>query len=275
MNIGNKPIDDGNYLFTEEEKNEFLRIEPSAERFIMPWVGSKEFINGNKRYCLWLGDCPQSEIKKMPEVEKRVKAVIKFRLESKSAPTIKLADTPTRFHVENMPKSDFVLIPRVSSEKRKYIPIGFMTPDTLVSDAALIIPDCGLYHFGILTSSIHMAWTRCVCGRLKSDFRYSVGIVYNNFPWPDVTEKQKEAIEKAAKEVLEVRSKHPERSLADLYGLSMQPDLVKAHSKLDREVERAYTSKKYETESDIVAFLMKLHQELIGKEDTVKKGRKN
>jgi len=275
MNIGNKPIDDGNYLFTEAEKNEFLRIEPLAEKYMMPWVGSKEFINGYKRYCLWLGDCPPDELKKMPEAEKRVRAVRKFRLESKSTPTIRLADTPTRFHVENMPKNDYILIPRVSSERRKYIPIGFMDSKILASDAALVVPDCMLYHFGILTSSMHMAWMRCVCGRLKSDFRYSVGIVYNNFPWPDVTEKQQEAIERAAMEVLEVRSKYPGRSLADLYGLSMQPDLVKAHSRLDREVEKAYTSKKFDNESDMVAYLMKRYRELIENEGAGKKKRNN
>ncbi|MDR2733813.1 MAG: class I SAM-dependent DNA methyltransferase, partial [Spirochaetota bacterium] len=182
--IGNKPIDGGNYLFTEEEKNEFLRKEPQAEKWFRPWIGSDEFINGYRRYCLWLGDCSPAELKQMPEAMKRIEAVRQFRLASKSAPTRKIADTPRRFHVENMPNTDYIVVPRVSSEKRRYIPIGFISPDILASDAVHIIPNAALYHFGILTSSVHMAWVRVVCGRLEMRYRYSKDIVYNNFPWP-------------------------------------------------------------------------------------------
>ena len=265
MDVGCQPIDDGNYLFTEEEKNAFIILEPRAEKYMHPFVGSKEFINGYKRYCLWLGDCPPDELKKMPEVLKRVEAVRKFRQESDRAQTRKVANTPTRYYLENIPKTDYVLVPRVSSERRKYIPIGFMDSNTFVSDAVLIISECKLYHFGILTSSMHMAWMRYVCGRLESRYRYSVGIVYNNFPWPDATEKQKESIEKAAKEVLDVRAKYPNSSFADLYDpLSMPADLVKAHSKLDREVEKAYTTKKFDTEADMVAFLFSKYKEHSG-----------
>jgi len=186
IGIGNKPIDGGNYLFTTEEKAEFLAHEPKAEKWFRRWIGADEFLNGYERWCLWLGDCPPDELRQMPQALKRVDAVRRFRLASKSAPTNKLAETPTRFHVENMPASPFLVIPKVSSERRHYIPIGFMAPDTLCSDLVFIFPKATLTHFGILQSTMHMAWVRYVCGRLKSDYRYSAGIVYNNFPWPSV-----------------------------------------------------------------------------------------
>jgi len=275
MSIGNQLIDDENYIFKgKEERNAFIKIEPRSEKYIFRFLGSKEFLNGKERYCLWLGDCPPEELENMPEVEKRVRAVKKFRLASKRALTIKSAETPTRFYIENMPKETYLVIPETSSENRKYIPIDFLDEKTLCSHSMKILPTSSLFHFGILTSSMHMAWTTCFCWRLKSDFRYSTGIVYNNFPWPDVTEKQKEAIEKAAKEVLEVRSNYKGRSLAGLYGLSMQLDLQKAHSKLDREVEKAYSSKKFDNESDMVAFLMKRYQELVENEKSGKKKRR-
>ncbi|MCL2318298.1 MAG: N-6 DNA methylase, partial [Methanomassiliicoccaceae archaeon] len=241
MSLGNQPIDGGNYLFTLKEKDEFIKIEPQSEKYFRPWVGSEEFINGFCRYFLFLRDCSPTELRSMPEAKKRVEAVEKFRLESKRKVTRDLAKTPREFAFSNISDGTYIVVPEVSSERRKYIPIGFLTPNTLCSNLVKIIPNATLYHFGILTSSMHMAWTRAVCGRLKSDFRYSTGIVYNNFPWPDVTEKQKESTEKAAKGVLDVRSKYPNSSLADLYDpLSMPADLVKAHSKLDREVEKAY-----------------------------------
>ena len=184
IGIGNKPIDGGNYLFTQEEKDAFVKKEPRAEKYFKKWLGSDEFINRYCRWCLWLGDANPAEIVKIPLVMERVKAVREFRLKSKSAPTRKLAEKPTRFHVENMPKGNSVLIPEVSSEKRKYIPIGFITPDILCSNLVKLIPNASLFHFGILTSSVHMAWTRAVCGRLEMRYRYSKDIVYNNFPWP-------------------------------------------------------------------------------------------
>ena len=184
IGIGNKPIDGGNYLFTQEEKDAFVKKEPRAEKYFKKWLGSDEFINRYCRWCLWLGDANPAELVKIPLVMERVKAVREFRLASKSAPTRKLAEKPTRFHVENMPKGNSVLIPEVSSEKRKYIPIGFITPDILCSNLVKLIPNASLFHFGILTSSVHMAWTRAVCGRLEMRYRYSKDIVYNNFPWP-------------------------------------------------------------------------------------------
>ncbi len=229
IGIGNKPIDGGHYLFTDDEKTEFLRREPQAEKWFRRWLGADEFINGYQRWCLWLGDCPPGELRRMPEAMKRVEAVRQFRLASKSPPTQKLAETPTRFHVENMPDSTYLLIPEVSSERRDYIPIGFMHPDTLSSNLVKVVPHATLYHFGILTSAMHMAWVRSVCGRLKSDYRYSGGIVYNNFPWPDGSPSPQPSplkgegakagpnpIETAAQAVLEARAQFPGATLADL-----------------------------------------------------------
>ena len=265
MGIGNKPIDGGQYLFTEEEKAEFLEKEPGAAKFFRPWVGSHEFINGCRRWCLWLGDAAPSELKGLPESMKRVDAVRKLRLASGSAPTRKIADTPRRFHVENMPGGDYLLIPRVSSENRAHIPIGFMPKDAIASDSALIVPGATLYHFGILTSNIHMAWVRAVCGRLKSDYRYSAGVVYNNFPWPSPDGKQKEAITKAAEAVLAARALYPDESLAALYDPARMPaELARAHRELDRAAARAYGGKGYPTEAERVADLMGRYLELAG-----------
>lgn len=180
------------------EKAEFVKIEPASEKWFMPWYGSQEFINRCPRWCLWLGNCPPNELRKMPECMKRVEAVRQFRLASPGAGTVKLADKPTHFHVENMPIGTYVVIPEVSSERRRYVPMGFMTPDILCSNLVKIVPNASLYHFGVLTSNVHMAWMRAVCGRLKSDYRYSKDVVYNNFPWPTPTEEQKAKIEQTA-----------------------------------------------------------------------------
>ena len=184
IGIGNKPIDGGFYLFEKEEMEDFIKKEPASKIYFRPWYGSKEFINQKSRYCLWLGDCSPAELKTMPLCLERVKLVKEYRLNSTSAGTVKLADKPTHFHVENMPDSTYILVPKVSSERRRYVPIGFMTPDVLCSDLVFIIPNASLYHFGILTSNVHMAWMRAVCGRLEMRYRYSKDVVYNNFPWP-------------------------------------------------------------------------------------------
>jgi hypothetical protein len=220
--IGNKPIDGGYYLFTPEEKAIFLSREPQAGKWFRRWVGADEFINGYERWCLWLGNCPPEELKRMPECVKRVEAVRAFRLgeglnkkgsERKKLPpgsTRKLARTPTRFHVENMPEAPYLVVPSASSERRPFIPIGFMSPNVLASNLVLVVSNATLFHFGILSSTMHMAWARYVCGRLKSDFRYSAQIVYNNFPWPQKLEyKHRAAIEAASQAVLDARSAHP------------------------------------------------------------------
>lgn len=267
IGIGNKPIDGGNYLFTKEEMDAFIQKEPQSKQYFRPWYGSQEFINRCPRYCLWLGDCSPSELRKMPECLKRVEAVRELRLASKSAGTVKLADRPTRFHVENMPHDRYILMPKVSSEKRRYIPMGFMNSDTLCSDLVFIIPDATLYHLGILTSNVHMAWMRAVCGRLKSDYRYSKDVVYNNFPWPTPTDEQKARIEQTAQAILDARELYPDCSLADLYDeATMPPELRKAHQQNDKAVMQAYGFwGKLNSESACVAELMRMYQGLTEK----------
>jgi hypothetical protein len=263
IGIGSQPIDDGNYLFTQEERDSFLKIEPSAAPFFHRWLGAIEFINGFERWCLWLGDCPPQQLRKMPEVMKRVDAVRTFRLASKRKQTLVAADFPTHFGTELIPQQPYLLIPEVSSERRKFIPIGFEQPTTFCSNLVRMLPNATLFHFGVLTSTMHNAWVRSVCGRLKSDFRYSAAIVYNNFPWPTPTEKQRTAIEVAAQAVLDARAAHPDSSLADLYDpLTMPPDLVKAHQKLDAAVDASYGYKGGSTDAARVAFLFGLYQEL-------------
>ena len=264
IGIGNKPIDGGFYLFTEEEKNEFIKKEPQAEKWFRPWIGSHEFINRYFRYCLWLGECPPNELRKMPECLKRVQAVRDYRLLSPSAGTVKLADTPTRFHVENMPKGNYIVVPEVSSERRKYIPMGFLDPYVLSSNLVKVIPNAEIYHFGVLTSNVHMAWVRAVCGRLKSDYRYSKDIVYNNFPLCNPTAEQKKKIEETAQAILDARALYPDCSLADLYDeVAMPPELRKAHQANDKAVMQAYGFwGKLNTESACVAELMKMYQKM-------------
>ena len=265
IGIGNKPIDGGHYLFTDSEKADFLKKEPIAEKYFRVWLGAQEFINGYQRHCLWLGDISPSDLRKMPESIKRIEAVKNFRKASTSAPTRKLAETPTRFHVENFPVGDYLLIPEVSSEKRFYLPIGFLPSSVITSNLAKIFPNATLYEFGIMTSLMHNSWMRTTCGRLKSDYRYSVGIVYNNFPWPlNPTDKQKTAIELAAKAVINVRAKYPDSSLADLYDpLLMPADLLKAHKAVDKAVDAAYGQTKFATEAERVAFLFELYEQLV------------
>ena len=264
IGIGNKPIDGGNYLFTEDEMKDFIKKEPLSEKYFKKWIGADEFINGYYRYCLWLGDCSQSELLKMPECLKRVKAVRELRLASKSEGTRKIAEKPTRFHVENFPIDNYIVLPETSSEKRQYIPLGFMSPEILCSNAIRLAPNATLYHFGILTSSVHMAWMRVVCGRLETRYRYSKDIVYNNFPWCNPTDEQRAKIEKTAQAILDARAKYPDCSLAQLYGENafLFSELVKAHQANDRAVMEAYGFSKDITESEIVAELFKMYEKL-------------
>lgn len=266
IGIGNKPIDGGNYLFEKEEMEEFIQKEPQSAQYFKPWYGSEEFIHQKPRYCLWLGECAPAELLRMPHCLKRVEAVREMRLSSKSEGTRRLADKPTHFHVENMPKGNYIIVPSVSSERRRYVPMGFMSPNALASNLVLIIPDATLYHFGILESNVHMAWMRAVCGRLKSDYRYSKDVVYNNFPWPNPTEEQKQRIEQTAQAILDARAKYPDSSLADMYGDKMYlfPELFAAHQENDRAVMHAYgfPIKRELQESYYVAELFKIYQEL-------------
>jgi hypothetical protein len=272
IGIGNKPIDDGNYLFTTNERDAFIALEPGSAKWFRRWLGADEFLNGYERWCLWLGDCPPSELRAMPLAMRRVQAVKASRLASKSPPTQKLATTPTRFHVENMPTSPYLVLPEVSSERRQFIPLGFEQPATLCSNLVKIAPGATPFHFGVLSSTMHNAWVRFTCGRLKSDYRYSKDIVYNNFPWPGCTgeslaEAQRSAIEAAAQAVLDARAQFPGATLADLYDpLTMPPALLKAHHKLDAVVDKAYQSsggnKTYPSDAERVAFLFGLYQRI-------------
>jgi hypothetical protein len=263
MNFGNMPLDGGHLLLSDKEKEEFIKIEPKADKYIKPLISAREFLNGLRRWCLWLADAEPGELRKMPEVMKRVEAVKNFRLASVAPSTRDHAATPSLFRDRNQPDT-FIVIPRVSSETRKYIPMGFFDHNSIAGDTCMIIPNGTVYHFGILTSTMHMAWTRYVCGRLKSDYRYSKDIVYNNFPWPDPSEKQAVVIGKAAQEVLDIRARFPDSSLADLYDpVAMPPVLSKAHQKLDKVVEAAY-GRSFTDDSQRVAYLFELYQKLSG-----------
>ncbi len=267
IGIGNKPIDGGFYLFEKEEMEDFIKGEPSAEKYFRPWYGSREFINRRPRYCLWLGDCSPAELRKMPHCMERIAKVREYRLASPSAGTVKLADKPTHFHVENMPEGNYMVVPKVSSENRRYVPMGLMTPDNMCSDLVFLISNTNYYHFGILTSNVHMAWMRAVCGRLKSDYRYSKDIVYNNFPWPTPTDEQKARIEQTAQGILDARAQYPDSSLADLYDpLTMPVELRRAHAANDKAVMAAYGFSTKMSEADCVAELMKLYQKLVVEE---------
>lgn len=265
MKFGNMPIDDGKLILTDDERNELLTKEPLAGQWIRRYMGSYEFINNKTRWCLWLLGANPKDIQKCKNVIDIVKAVRDFRLSSNRTGTIKAARNPTLFAEIRQPETSYIIVPRVSSERRNYVPIGFVDREVISSDAVQIIPDANLYHFGILTSSVHMAWMRIVAGRLKSDFRYSKDIVYNNFPWPNPTDRQKEMIEKATQEVLDSRRLYHNCSLADLYDpIGMPPELVKAHSELDKLVKKAYGygGKRFSTEQEIVADLMERYKNL-------------
>ena len=266
MTLGNKPTDDGNFILTVAEKDELIAKEPAAAQFIHPYLGSEEFINGNIRYCLWLKDAHPVELKKCPSILQRLQNIREFRLKSTAKPTREKADTPQEFFFICQPDSTFLLLPSVSSERRKYVPIGFMDKKTIASNLVYIVPEATLYHFGILTSAMHMAWMRQVGGRLKSDYRYTGSTVYNTFPWPEkVTDDRKAEIERLAQAVLDERAKHLEKgaTLADLYDpVTMPPALAKAHAALDRAVDRAYRSAPFETERARVEHLFGLYQAL-------------
>ena len=262
IGISNKPIDGGNYLFTKEERDEFIKKEPKSKELFKPWMGAEELLNGHTKYFLYAKKCHPRELQKMPEILKRIKLVRKYRLNSKSTPTRKLADYPLEFHVTNIPDSNYLAIPKINSENRKYIPIDFMKKNVISSDLLQILPKPTLYHFGVLSSNIHMAWVKAVCGRLGNGYRYSGTVVYNNFIWPNPTPKQKEKIEEAAQGVLNARKLYPDSNLADLYDPNtMPPELTKAHENLDKAVKVAYGNKDFENEEEIVASLRKLYKE--------------
>ncbi|MCL2075036.1 MAG: class I SAM-dependent DNA methyltransferase [Betaproteobacteria bacterium] len=261
---GSDPVDGGYLIIEENEYNTFIKAEPFALPYIKRFMMGDEFINNKKRWCLWLVSISPSIIKKMPLVMGRIEGCQKFRLGSKKEATRKYARYPSRFMETRQPDTDYIAIPKVSSERRHYIPIGYLDKDIIAGDKLFTVMNASKYHFGVLTSNVHMAWTRVVCGRLKSDYSYSNTIVYNNFPWSDATNKQKANIEKLAQAILDARALFPESSLADLYDpLTMPPELLKAHHNLDRAVMKLYGFTKDMSEAEIVAALMARYKKLV------------
>lgn len=277
MIYGNKPADGGNLIIEANEYQDFIEREPGARKYIRRLLGSEEFLNNKTRYCLWLVSANPSELKNLPLVLERVEKCKRMRASSIAAGIRKFAATPSIFAQVTQPEGfDYLIVPEVSSERRKYIPIAFINKDVIVTNLVKIVPGAEKYHFGVLTSTMHMAWMRYVCGRLELRYRYSKDIVYNNFPWPNPTNKQREDIEAAAQAVLDARAKFPDCSLADLYDPdTMPPELAKAHAKLDRLVEKAY-GKSFESDAERVAFLFERYQQLTADlfTETKRKSRK-
>ncbi len=268
---GSKPTDGGNLLLSDIEARELMEKEPLAKDWIYPFSMGEEFINNIPKYCLWLVDCPPQTLKKMPLVLQRVNAVREMRLNSSKLATQRDAEKPTLFAEIRQPNTAYLALPRVSSERRKYIPIGFLPARHIAGDKLQLVPDASLYAFGILNSLMHNAWSRIVSGRLKSDYQYSALITYNNFPWPlEPTDKQKKAVEDAAQAILDARIKYPDSSLADLYDPLLMPiELSKAHQALDKAVEAAYSRKKFNSEAERVTFLFELYEQYVEAEKAV------
>jgi hypothetical protein len=275
---GSKPTDGGNLILSEDEKAELIAKEPTAASWIRPFAMGDEFINGIARYCLWLVDCPPQKLRAMPEVLKRIEAVKAMRLASTKAPTREMANFPNRFAEIRQPQRNYLAIPRVSSERRAFIPIAYADTDLIAGDKLQTIRNASLFEFGVITSSMHMAWMRTTAGRLKSDFQYSAKITYNNFPWPEQTEKHIHNIKAAAQAILDARVEHINASLADLYDpLTMPNNLLKAHQALDKAVDTAYGYKGALTDAARVAFLFVLYQKItsILPADSKKKTKKD
>lgn len=265
MVYGNKPTDGGFLFLSKEEKDDVINKEPEVARYIKRIYGSVEYINNKERYCLWLVGANPTDLRKSAFIRQRIESVRQFRLSSPKEATRKSAEWASLFQEVRQPESYYIIVPRVSSENRRYVPMGFMSPDNIINDSVQFIPNASLYDYGILTSNVHMAWMRAVCGRLKSDYRYSKDVVYNNFPWPSPTEAQKVRIEETAQAILDARALYPDSSLADLYDeVAMPAELRKAHQANDRAVMEAYgwkASREF-TESICVAELFKMYQEL-------------
>ena len=264
MSWGNKPTDGGHLILSPEERSELLSKEPGAAKFVRPFMGGGDFINGEERYCLWLKEATPDELQALPMVMKRIEGVKQMRLASRAETTRNYAAFPSLFRQDAQPSSDYLAVPEVSSERRSYIPIAFLTKDVICSNTVQVVPEATIWHFGILTSSMHMAWMRLVCGRLKSDYRYSNTLVYNNFPWPEVpSEAQVTWVEKAAQAVLDARAKFPTSTLADLYDpTTMPPVLAKAHADLDRAVDRCYRRDPFSNDRTRVEHLFALYERL-------------
>ncbi|WP_036403007.1 type IIL restriction-modification enzyme MmeI, partial [Microcystis aeruginosa] len=264
INFGSMPNDGGHLILSQSEKEELVKNEPDSQKWIKPLLSAKEFLNNEDRYCLWLTNIQPQELKKSKIIASRVEQVKLTREKSNRESTRKLSNFPTLFGENRQPKTSYILIPRHSSENRKYIPFGFFSPDYIASDSCLFVANADLYLFGILTSAMHMTWVKYVCGRLESRFRYSNTIVYNNYPFPEnITDKQKQTVETCAQAVLDTRVKYPDSSLADLYDpLTMPPDLLKAHQKLDKAVDLCYRPQPFTSELNRIEYLFELYEKL-------------
>lgn len=265
ISFGSMPNDGGNFLLTDEEKEELIKNEPLCEKYIKPLLSAREFLNGKNRWCLWLEDLNPNDLKSMPQVKQRIENVKRLREESTREATKKLAEYPTLFGELRQPKTDFILIPRHFSENRQYVITGYFTSDFIASDSCLAIDKASIFYFGIISSIMHIIWVRYICGRIKSDYRYSNELVYNNYPFPkDVNEKQKSAVEEKAQNVLNIRSQFSDCSLADLYDpLSMPPNLKKAHQELDKAVDNCYGTKSFKNDKERIEFLFGLYEEYL------------
>jgi hypothetical protein len=273
MGIGNKPVDGGNFLFLKEEKQEFLKKEPMAKNLFFRWYGADEFMKGKERWCILLNDLSPKEVTQMPEVQKLLQKVRDFRLKSKSLPTIKISETPNKFHVSNFPKSEYLVVPKVSSESKEYIPVGIFSENMISSDLLNVVGNSEKYLFGLLSSKMHMIWVGMVGGRFGNGFRYSSTLCYNTFPIPVLTKEQKDNIFQNSLDVLSEREKHSENTIAELYDPKKMPvGLRKAHHNLDLAVERCYRSKPFSSDEERLEYLFKLYEKMITDE---KKGSKN
>ncbi|MCB0739111.1 MAG: class I SAM-dependent DNA methyltransferase, partial [Bacteroidetes bacterium] len=274
---GSETTDSGNFMLSEEEKNELLKNYPQAESFVRTFQGGGDIINNRKRYCLWLRDVSPATYRNIPLVMEKIQAVKDFRLSSKKERTRKWAEFPTLFSEDRQPENNFLVIPKVSSERRKYVPIAYLPSTVIINNTASALPNANLWYFGIITSLMHMTWLKYTCGRMKSDYIYSIQIVYNNYPWPkEPSDKNKKAVETKAKKILDVRTEFPESSLADLYDpLTMPPKLVKAHQELDKAVDLCYRPQAFTNETARIEFLFDLYNEytmpLLKKEKKTKK----
>lgn len=260
--IGSKPIDGGQYIFTSEERTAFLVAEPDAESFLRPFVGAREYLQGGKRWILALQEAPPEKLSRLPQVRERIAAVRRYRASSKSKPTQKLAETPKHYHVNVLPTAPFLVIPEVSSERREYVPIGWLESPVIPSNLVRVLPNATLADFALLTSAMHMAWLRYIGGRLKSDYRYSIGLVYNTFPTPPKNANLSK-LKPLAQAVLDARASHPAATLAELYDPDLMPaNLLRAHQRLDRAVDRLYRAKGFSSERERVEHLFFLYEQL-------------
>ena len=277
MKKGSQPTDGGNLILTAEQRASLIAAEPLAEQWIKPYLGGEELINGNHRYCLWLRDADPTQLRQCPQVLARVEAVRASRLQSPTASVVEFANRPTLFTQDRQPDSPYMAVPEVSSIRRRYVPIGFLESAVIASNQLQLIVGGTIYHFGVMSSVMYMAWFRTVAGRMKSDYRSSPA-VYNNFPWPDPTPEQRSAVEAKAQAVLDARAQFPDSTLADLYDpTAMPPALVKAHADLDKAVEKCYRKEAFGTDRERVEFLFQRYEQLsapLAPPDRPRRGRR-